>query len=176
MANSNDDIITLTTSSGEEIDFVEIAGIKLGTKFYEVLQPVELLEGMSDDEVLVFQVTHSGGGNKFDIVTEDKIIDKVLKKCNRMIAEANGNKQVKKSGGANKVFGATTKVVKKTFWLIGIILGIVLALMGVGVIIGGIVSRGGVGIIGMIVFIAIGIGLVSLGVRLIARQWKRRHN
>ena len=49
-----DDIIVLTTTDGEEIEFVEIAGIKLGDKFYLVLQPVELPEGMDDDEAFIF--------------------------------------------------------------------------------------------------------------------------
>ncbi len=46
-----DDIITLTTADGEEVDFVEIAGIAHDGKFYAILQPVELLDGMDDDEV-----------------------------------------------------------------------------------------------------------------------------
>ena len=43
-----DDIVTLLSADGEEIDFVEIAGIALNGKFYAVLQPVELLEGMEE--------------------------------------------------------------------------------------------------------------------------------
>ena len=46
---ANDDIVTLLSSTGEEINFVEIAGIAHGGNFYAILQPVELLEGMADD-------------------------------------------------------------------------------------------------------------------------------
>ena len=51
----DDDIVTLLSADGEEIDFVEIAGIALNGKFYAVLQPVELLEGMEEDEALVLK-------------------------------------------------------------------------------------------------------------------------
>ena len=41
-----DDIITLTSESNEEIDFVNIAQIVYQSKIYAILQPVELLDGM----------------------------------------------------------------------------------------------------------------------------------
>ena len=43
---ADDDIVTLSTAEGEDIDFVEIAGIAHEGKFYAILQPVELLPGM----------------------------------------------------------------------------------------------------------------------------------
>ena len=45
----DDDVVTLLSATGEEIDFVEIAGIAYKGHFYAILQPVELLEGMDDD-------------------------------------------------------------------------------------------------------------------------------
>ena len=50
MENDDDDIVTLLSAEGEEIDFVEIAGIAYKGAFYAILQPVELLDGMDDDE------------------------------------------------------------------------------------------------------------------------------
>ena len=40
----SDDVVTLMTAEGEEIDFVEIAGIAYKGNFYAILQPVELLD------------------------------------------------------------------------------------------------------------------------------------
>ena len=175
-SNNDDDIVTLTNDKGEEIDFVEIAGINLKGKFYAILQPVELLPGMSDDEALVFQVTRVGGEDKFNIEMDDKIIDQVFKEYNRMLDEASGSgkKKLKKSSGAGKVFGATTKVVKKTFWLIGMIIYIALALAGLGFAIGGAVTISDDIIMG-IVFLVIGVALLSLGVRGISKKWKNRN-
>lgn len=88
MAEDND-IVTLLSNDGEEIDFIQIAGINHKGKFYAILQPVELLEGMDSDEALVFRVKQNWKGeDKFEIVTDDEIIDAVFKEYNRLLIEA----------------------------------------------------------------------------------------
>ena len=83
---ANDDIVTLRAATGEDIDFVEIAGIAHDGNFYAILQPVELLDGMNDDEALVFLVTRDEEGNdKFEICLDDDIIDAVFKEYNRLL-------------------------------------------------------------------------------------------
>ena len=90
MNNANDDdIVTLTTADGEEIDFVEIAGIAYNGNFYAILQPVELLEGMDSDEALVFKVGRGPDGeDKFEIELDDATIDAVFAEYNRLLDEA----------------------------------------------------------------------------------------
>ncbi len=84
-----DDIVTLTSTEGEDIDFVEIAGIAHGGNFYAILQPVVLLEGMADDEALVFKVSRNENGeDKFEIELDDEIIDAVFLEYNRLLDEA----------------------------------------------------------------------------------------
>ena len=86
---ADDDIVTLMSADGEEIDFVEIAGIAHKGNFYAILQPVELIEGMSDDEALVFLVSRDESGNdKFEIVLDDEIIDAVFKTYNELLDKA----------------------------------------------------------------------------------------
>ena len=86
---ASDDIVTLLNAEGEEIDFVEIAGIAHKGEFYAILQPVELLEGMADDEALVFLVTRDNDGNdKFEICLDDDIIDAVFTEYNRLLDNA----------------------------------------------------------------------------------------
>ncbi|MBR7182278.1 MAG: DUF1292 domain-containing protein [Clostridia bacterium] len=87
----DDDIITLTSADGEEIDFVEITGISLSSGFYAILQPVELLEGMDDDEALVFKVTRlPNGEDNFEIELDDDIVDAVFAEYNRLLDEEEG--------------------------------------------------------------------------------------
>ena len=89
MDEKDDDIVTLIGQDGEEIDFVEIAGIAHKGKFYAILQPVELLEGMDDDEALVFEVgKNPDGSDKFEIVSDDEIIDAVFQEYNRLLDES----------------------------------------------------------------------------------------
>ena len=92
MEEDDDDIITLLSADGEEIDFVEIAGIAYKGSFYAILQPVELLDGMDDDEALVFKVTRGKDGeDKFEIELEDSVIDAVFAEYNKLLDEANSD-------------------------------------------------------------------------------------
>ena len=94
LEEQEDDIVTLTSPDGEEIDFVEIAGIKLESGFYAILQPVELLEGMSEDEALVFAVTKTADGeDSFSIELDDDIIDAVFAEYNRLLDEATAQQE-----------------------------------------------------------------------------------
>lgn len=89
---ADDDIVTLLSATGEEIDFVEIAGIAHKGNFYAILQPVELLEGMADDEALVFKVSRTETGeDKFEIELDDEIIDAVFTEYNRLFDAANNS-------------------------------------------------------------------------------------
>ena len=85
----NDDIVTLTSATGEEIDFVEIAGIAYKGHFYAILQPVQLLPGMNDDEALVFEVSRTEEGNdRFDIVLDEALIDAVFAEYDKLYQAA----------------------------------------------------------------------------------------
>ena len=76
--NGDDRIVTLLSSHGEDIDFIDIAGVVYKGRYYSILQPLKLLEGMGEDEALVFHVTNVNGEDKFDLVMDDKIIDAVF--------------------------------------------------------------------------------------------------
>jgi len=83
------DLVTLTTASGEEIRFIEIAGIAYKGNFYTILQPVEPLEGMNEDEAFVFKVTRGpDGADKFEIELDDDVIDHVFEEYNKLYDEA----------------------------------------------------------------------------------------
>ena len=89
MNNDDDDIVTLMSANGEEIQFVEIAGIAYRGNFYAILQPVELLDGMEEDEALVFKVTRGKDGeDKFEVELDDTVIDAVFVEYNRLLDEA----------------------------------------------------------------------------------------
>lgn len=86
--DDDDDIVTLLSANGEEIDFVEVAGIAYRGNFYAILQPVELLDGMEDDEALVFRVTRGKDGeDSFSIVLEDGVIDAVFEEYYKLLDE-----------------------------------------------------------------------------------------
>ena len=88
---NKDDIVTLLSANGEEIDFLEIAGIAYKGNFYAILQPVQLFDGMADDEALVFKISRTEDGqDKFEIELDDEIIDGVFEEYNRLLDEVEG--------------------------------------------------------------------------------------
>jgi hypothetical protein len=94
LQDCDDDIVTLMTTTGEAIDFVEIAGIAHKGHFYAILQPVEIPDVMSDDEALVFEVTRGENGeDKFNIVLDNEIIEAVFAEYNRLLDEAIANEE-----------------------------------------------------------------------------------
>ena len=85
----DDDIITLSSVDGEEIDMREIAGIAYNGNFYHILQPVELFEGLAEDEALVFLREYDNEGNeRLTIVMDDETIDAVFAEYDKLLDQA----------------------------------------------------------------------------------------
>ena len=87
--NDSDPII-LYSENGEEIAFEQIALIPLDGRVYVIMQPVELMEGMSDDEALVFEILDKDGETVLSVLLDDEIIDAVFARYDILWAEANG--------------------------------------------------------------------------------------
>lgn len=91
MQNDDDDIITLLTAEGEEVDFIEIAGLAYRGNYYVILQPVEIIDGMNEDEAFCFKVTRGkDGADKFEIELDDAVVDAVFEEYNKLLDEAEG--------------------------------------------------------------------------------------
>ena len=101
-SEDGDDIVTLTNADGEDIDFIEIAGIAHKGEFYAILQPVVLLPGMDEDEALVFHVGRDENGeDKFDVVLDDEIIDAVFEEYNRLLDNIEEDDDIDDDGSKN---------------------------------------------------------------------------
>ena len=84
----DDGIVLLQGADGEEIEFEEIASIVYNDGYYKILQPVELPEGMEDDESLVFEVIEEEEGLRYSLVLDDEVIDGVFAEYNALVDEA----------------------------------------------------------------------------------------
>lgn len=86
-------VITLMTETGEEIDFEKITEVSYRRKTYYILKPVQAFEGVEEDEAFVFGVSNVKGEERFDVVTDDKIIDGVFAKYDKMFEEKKTDKE-----------------------------------------------------------------------------------
>lgn len=90
--NQDRDVVTLSAANGKEIDFFEIAGIVYNGNFYAILQPVELLEGMRDDDAMVFRVLENEDGeDTFNIELDDEVIEAVFEEYQKLYDSVVGN-------------------------------------------------------------------------------------
>lgn len=54
-------IVTLYDEEEKPIDFYEVACIELNDKYYGLMQPVEPMEGLAEDEAVIFEIQHTEG-------------------------------------------------------------------------------------------------------------------
>lgn len=76
---NNNDIIILFNEKNEEIEFEQIAVIPLAEKVYAILKPVKPMEGLGEDEGLVFSIEQNDEGEEYLVlVVDEELIDAVF--------------------------------------------------------------------------------------------------
>ena len=75
---NNNDNIKLFNENNEEIEFEQIALVPIDGKTYAILKPAAEMEGVADDEALVFSIDEVDGEECLVIVEDDAVIDKVF--------------------------------------------------------------------------------------------------
>lgn len=89
----NNDVIILKNELGEEIAFEQIALIPLKEKTYCILKPVKPIEGVGEDEGLVFSIeTNEEGLEYLALVVDEKVIDDVFVVYDELIEAENTEK------------------------------------------------------------------------------------
>ena len=82
---NNNENIKLFNENNEEIEFEQIALVPIDGKTYAILKPAAEMEGVADDEALVFGIDEIDGEECFVIVEDDAVIDKVFAEYYEML-------------------------------------------------------------------------------------------
>ena len=94
----NTEPISLFDENEKEVKFEQVAIIPEGEKIYAILKPIDEMEGVADDEAIVFVVDYDKDGNSFLVVeTNEEIAIKVFDKYYQLLDEedAKANKDNK---------------------------------------------------------------------------------
>ncbi len=84
-----DEVITLFDDDGKPVKFYEVACIEYKGEFYALMQPVEPMEGLGEDEALIFKVREEDEENDvFEPVTDEAVLDAVFNEYLNALAEA----------------------------------------------------------------------------------------
>ncbi len=106
---NNTDNIKLYNEDNQEVEFEQIALVPIEEKTYAILKPVANMEGIAEDEALVFVIDEIDDEECLVIVEDDAIVDKVFEEYYQMLkdegidieeepAEENGETQETQEG------------------------------------------------------------------------------
>lgn len=94
---NNDEPIVLFDENDKEIRFEQVAVVPENENIYAILKPVDEMEGVADDEAIVFVVDYDEHGNSYLAVeTNEEIAIKVFDKYYQLLDEAEAAEKEKK--------------------------------------------------------------------------------
>lgn len=82
------DPIILYDDKNNPVEFEQICLVPIKDIIYTILRPTAPLEGLGEDEALVFQIIEDEMEDSLIIITDDKIIDEVFAVYNKLLDEA----------------------------------------------------------------------------------------
>ena len=84
---NNTENIKLYNEENQEVEFEQIALVPIENKTYAILKPVASMEGIAEDEALVFVIDEIDDEDCLVIVEDDSIVDQVFEEYYKMLKE-----------------------------------------------------------------------------------------
>lgn len=85
----NEDPITLYDENNKAYKFDQVAVIPLDEKLYAILKPIDELEGVADDEAIVFAVNDNDGETSLIVEIDESIAMRVFDEYYKLIDAQN---------------------------------------------------------------------------------------
>lgn len=77
---NNEENVTLSYGENEEeVEFEQVAVVELDDDVFAILHPLDVIEGVEEEEVLVFKIDKAN--KKIELVEDQEIIDEVIDAC-----------------------------------------------------------------------------------------------
>ena len=85
----DDDIITLYDDNNKPVEFYQVACVEYEDEFYALLQPVEPMEGLGEDEALIFKLVEQEDDDSdlFVPVEDEELLNAVFDEYLRAVAD-----------------------------------------------------------------------------------------
>ena len=85
----NEDPITLYDENDKAIQFDQVAIIPMEEKLYAILKPIDEMEGVADDEAIVFFINETGDGDAtLEIETDESVAMRVFDEYYNLLDKA----------------------------------------------------------------------------------------
>lgn len=77
---NNEENVTLSYGENEEeVEFEQVAVVELDDDVFAILHPLDVIEGVEEEEVLVFKIDKAN--KEIELVEDQEIIDEVIDAC-----------------------------------------------------------------------------------------------
>ena len=88
----NTENIKLYDENDNETEFEQIALIPLNNSVYAILKPVDKMDGVDDDQAIVFElVEDEENGDTLNVVMEEEVVNLVFDEYKKMIETEEGD-------------------------------------------------------------------------------------
>lgn len=89
--DNNCENIVLYDENNKETEFSQIAVIPSDEKIYAILKPITQIDGVSDDEALLFVIDEIDGDDCLILVDDQKIIDEIFDIYYNLLSDADAD-------------------------------------------------------------------------------------
>lgn len=84
-----DEVITLYDDDNKPVKFYEVAVIEYASEYYALMQPVEPMEGLGEDEALIFKIrAEDDDTDVFEPVTDESVLEAVFDEYLKAVADS----------------------------------------------------------------------------------------
>ena len=94
---NNTEPLILQDEKGKQIRFVQVAVIPYNEKIYVILKPIDKIEGVEDDQAIVFLADETKRPTVLVPEQDEKIAIKIFDEYYNLVEEANKKKKGKKN-------------------------------------------------------------------------------
>ena len=84
----NDIIILHNEVNDTDEEFYHLATLDVDKRWFIIMKPVEKLEDIADDEVLIYEIVEKDGQDRFEPIEDEALLNKVFKEFEKELEKA----------------------------------------------------------------------------------------
>ena len=84
----NDIIILHNEVNDTDEEFYHLATVDVDKWWFIIMKPVEKLEDIADDEVLIYEIVEKDGEDRFEPIEDEALLNKVFKEFEKELEKA----------------------------------------------------------------------------------------
>ena len=84
----NDIIILHNEVNDTDDEFYHLATLDVDKRWFIIMKPVEKLEDIADDEVLIYAIVEKDGEDRFEPIEDEALLNKVFKEFEKELEKA----------------------------------------------------------------------------------------